>query len=97
MLTYTTEIEVNDIPIEVVVEYEYEPACGDGWNEPRLSEDVNIYSVVDKSGAEVDWQGNLELYLIDEILDDLHRQAAEYAADRAEYIYDAMMDRRMDR
>jgi hypothetical protein len=95
MPKYTTEIEINDDPIEVVVEYEYEPPCGDGWHEPRFAEQVNIYSITDKSGNEIDFI-NHEQYLTDQILNDLDRQAAEYEADRAEYLYESMLDRRMD-
>ena len=57
MPTYITEIEINDEPIEIIVGYDYEPPCGDGLNEPRLGEDVSIYSVTDKAGNEVDWHG----------------------------------------
>ena len=96
-MQYKTEIEINDTPIEVIVSYEYEPPCGDGWEEPRLAEDVNIYSVTDKDGKEVDYTPKHEAYLIESIIENIHREAAEYAADKAEYDYDAMMDRRMDR
>ena len=95
MAKFETEIEIDDIPVEVVVGYDYEPPCGDGWDEPRMAEDVCIYSVVDKAGAEVDYTPEQEAWLIDEILDDLHLRAAEYAADKAEYFYESMMDRRM--
>ena len=95
MPEYKTGIEINDIPIEVIVEYEYEPACGDGWNEPRLGEDATIYSVTDTSGNEVDYSKDLEAFLVGEILEDLHRRAAEYEADRAEYLYELHMDRRL--
>ena len=97
MPKYNTEIEINDIPIEVIVEYEYEPPCGDGFHEPRLAEDVNIYSVTDKDGKDVYYTPKHEAYLIEQIIEDVHRQAAEYEVDRAEYQYEAMMDRRMDR
>ena len=76
-MKYTTEIEVDGNPVEVIVEYDYEPACGDGWNEPRLSEDVSIYSVTDTNGAEVDYTPGHEAFLIDDILADIHRQAYE--------------------
>ena len=97
MPTYTTEIEINDTPVEVVVSYEYEPPCGDGWNEPRLGEDATIYSVTDTSGNEVDYSKDLESFLVEEILEDLHRRAAEYEQDRAEYIYESRIDFLMDR
>ena len=96
-MEYETEIEINDNPIEVVVEYEYEPPCGDGWHEPRLPEQINIYSVVDKNGAEVDWQDSehwpgIEAFLEQEISADIKRQGEEWAADRAEYNYECWRD-----
>ena len=84
---YKTEIEANEIPIEVTVGFDYESPCGDGWHEPRLYKDVSIYSVTDKDGNEVDYTPGHEAFLADEILADLHRKAAEYEADKAEYQY----------
>jgi len=92
-MKYTTEIEVDGNPVEVIVEYDYEPACGDGWNEPRMGEDATIYSVTDTAGNEVDYSMDLEAFLVEEILEDLHRRAAEYEADRAEYLYELHMER----
>jgi len=90
-MEYTTEIEINDNPVEVVVESEYEPPCGDGWNEPRFPEQINIYMVKDKSGNEVDWL-EFEAFLEQEIAEHVHREAAEREADRAEYLYESRMD-----
>jgi hypothetical protein len=91
MPEYTTEIEINDIPVEVVVEYEYEPPCGDGWREPRFPEQINIYMVKDKSGNEVDFLDH-EAFLEQEIAEHVHRETAEREADRAEYLYESRMD-----
>jgi hypothetical protein len=91
MPEYTTEIEINDIPVEVVVEYEYEPETGDGWHEPRFPEQINIYMVKDKTGNEVDFLGH-EDFLEQEISADIQRQGEEWAADRAEYLYESRMD-----
>jgi hypothetical protein len=90
-MEYETEIEINDNPIEVVVEYEYEPPCGDGWHEPRFPEQINIYMVKDKDGNEVDWL-EFENFLEQEIAEHVHREATERANDRAEYIYESCMD-----
>ena len=68
---YETEIEINDEPVEVVCEYEYEAACGDGWNEPRYPEQVNIYSVK-ADGVEIDFT-DYEDFLMDEIMEDLNQ------------------------
>jgi len=92
MPEYTTEID--DKP--VVVEYEYEPPCGDGWHEPRFPEQINIYMVKDKAGNEVDWL-EFEVFLEQEISADIKRQFAEWAADRAEYLYECRRDALMDR
>ena len=92
MPEYTTEIEIYDIPVEVTVEYEYEPETGDGWREPRFPEQINIYSVVDSNGAEVDYPKKIEASLEEEIAEHVHRKAAEYEADRAEYLYESRMD-----
>jgi len=94
-MQFKTEIEIGDEPIEVSVGYEYEPADGDGWNEPHYPESVTIYSVKDSTGAEVACTKGHEAFLIDEILDNLHREAAEYAADKAEYRYEEWRDRGM--
>lgn len=32
-------------PLEVAVEYEFEPASGDGWNEPRYEASVSVLRV----------------------------------------------------
>jgi hypothetical protein len=64
--------------VEVVVEYEYEPECGDGWHEPRFPEQINIYMVKDKDGNEVDFLGH-EDFLEQEIAEHVHREAAERA------------------
>ena len=93
MLKYTTEIEIGDDPIEVTVGYEYEAESVDGWHEPRLPEDVNIYSVTDKDGNEVDSTPGHEEWLIDEILDHIHQKAIEYEQDKAEYQYEAWKER----
>ena len=95
-MEYKTEIEINDIPVEVVVEYEYEPETGDGWHGPRFPEQINIYMVKDKSGNEVDWL-EFEDFLEQEISADIKRQFAEWAADRAEYLYECRRDALMDR
>lgn len=89
----TTEIEINDEPVEVEVRYDYEPPCGDGFNEPRYGADVHIVSVKDASGNEVEYTKDHEAYLIDYILDELDRQAAEYEQDKAEYFYEAALER----
>jgi hypothetical protein len=96
-MEYETEIEINDQPVEVVVKYEYEPPCGDGWHEPSFPEQINIYSVVDSNGAEVDYPKKIEALLEEEIAEHVHRKAAEYAADRAEYLYESHRDFLMDR
>jgi hypothetical protein len=96
MPEYTTEIEIYDIPVEVVVEYEYEPETGDGWHEPRFPEQINIYMVKDKSGNEVDFLDH-EDFLEQEISADIQRQGAEYLMDKAEYDYECHMDFLMDR
>ena len=75
----------------MVVEYEYEPETGDGWHEPRFPEQINIYMVKDKSGNEVDWL-EFEAFLEQEIMEHVHREAAEREADRAEYLYGSRMD-----
>jgi hypothetical protein len=95
MPEYTTEIEIYDIPVEVTVEYEYEPPCGDGWHGPRFPEQINIYMVKDKSGNEVDFLDH-EAFLEQEISADIQRQGAEWAADRAEYLYECRKDALMD-
>lgn len=47
--TYTTSIELsincNSCEVEAEVFYEYEPAGGDGWNEPRYPENVTLCTV----------------------------------------------------
>jgi len=91
MPTYETDMIIDDDDVEVVVHYEYEPPCGDGWHEPRFAEQVCIYSVV-ADGAEININAGQEDYLIDAILGDLDRQAAEYEADKAEYQYEAMKE-----
>ena len=97
MANFETEIEVNDVDVEVVVEYEYEFPCGDGWHEPRWPEQVNIYGVTDKAGNDVEFTKGHEAWLMEEISEHIHREAAEREADRAEYIYEAHQDFLMDR
>jgi hypothetical protein len=47
--SFTTTVELcvngNSCEREVTVHYEYEPAGGDGWHEPRYSERATLCSV----------------------------------------------------
>ncbi len=58
-MSYTAEYVVHETRERIVyaqVEYDIEPASGDGWNEPReeayaVIESVNLYQVVEKTTA----------------------------------------------
>jgi hypothetical protein len=94
MATFTTEIEINDNDIEVTAEYEYEAPCGDGWYEPHFDEQINVYSVKDKDGNEVEITKGHEAYLMEKISEHLVQQGIEYEADKAEYEYELAMELR---
>ena len=88
----TYETDLNDVPVTVT--YEYEPAEGDGWNNPHFCESVNIVEIKDKNGNIVDDVSTEdEDGLMTEILEALHQDAIDRAADEADYRYDCWKDR----
>lgn len=48
-------VETYEIEDGIVVEFDYSPEDGDGWNEPRTPERVDIYSVLVGSVQMIDY------------------------------------------
>ena len=88
-LTYY--IDRGETEIELAIIADVYRAGGDGWNEPRYAESVYIYSV-QRDGVEVGYDKEIEDRLVDEILEDIHRQKEEWLSDKAEYIYECRRD-----
>jgi hypothetical protein len=58
--------ETYEIEDGIVVEFDYSPEDGDGWNEPRTPERVDIYSVLVGSVQLIDYIDKKTLALWEE-------------------------------
>ena len=80
------ETDINDVPVTVT--YEHEKAEGDGWHNPHFPEAVYVYEVKDTAGNLIYLYPDDTKVLEDEILEALHQDAEDRAADEADYRYD---------
>ena len=87
----TYETDLNDIP--VTVEYEYEPAEGDGWHNPHFAEQIMVHEVKTEAGMVLDIDLDEAQTLEDEIIEALHQDAIDRSADEADYRYHCWKDR----
>lgn len=80
---------------EALVEFEWEGASGDGWNEPRVEASVNILGVL-LNRVWVDAEDNVPAHILDQWRVKLHEDRAEAierdADDRAEAKYRDRME-----
>ena len=88
-----TDLELDGIESQVRIEFEYEPAEGDGWNEPHFPEQVTILSATTAFGLDIDWE-LVEDDLIDICLEHVRDERAQYAMDLADHIYHSQIEGR---
>jgi len=91
-----TNIYINDVEIPCHVEFDYQPAEPQTWNEPGIEESVQIVSCIATPGVVINlFTPGYDWLLTNDVIEGLEEDAIAsirmeeeaYECDKAEYLY----------